>query len=93
MFEVIQHLPGFIDGEPEVATVETVDQLIALFWVKRWENNPQFSHWEKIETIHQHNGILVARMKEDLDGKHRFWCVAHVPTELMVQSTLPDWRE
>ncbi len=51
-YKVRQHRPGFIevDEPPAETAVETVKELFALDWVKRWSESGEFDHWERNQT-------------------------------------------
>ena len=41
MATILQHLPGFVDGTPEQATFDTLEELLALPFVAEWRAHAQ----------------------------------------------------
>lgn len=83
--KVTQHVPGYFDGvDPCRDDVATLEELLALPWVKQWEQpfrGLPFVGWR------QATGSLLALYGED---ESSWWVVAHAPKEAL--ASLPEWR-
>lgn len=82
--KVRQHVPNWADVDGYRADVSTLEELLALPWVKQWEQpfrDLPFVGWR------QSTGSLLALYGED---ESLWWVVAEAPPELL--ATLPEWK-
>lgn len=90
IIKVRQHIPGFVnDGEGgEETTVESLEQLLALPWVKGWERG-DFYQWALSPTGVGHlSGYLMAVVDEGT----KWWVVALLDPIAPLLGQLPTWK-
>lgn len=85
MIKAVEHVPGFVTGiEPNVADVATTAELLALPWVKQYEQAPDpaysFHRWV------QHHGHLMT----EYNGGAVWFVVAYLSGDPV---ELPEWDE
>jgi hypothetical protein len=87
MIRVTQHLPGYVDTKdgPEHHAVLNTRELLALPFIARWREGPEFHRF----SISRERDLLLC----ELNGGRRWWVMAYLtadnPTELL---DLPVWR-
>lgn len=82
--KVKQHIPQFVDGlEPKEAIVSSQAEMLSLPWLKRWESDAIFDHWEKSE---YGTGTLLMGIYKNGE----YWVAAYIdgPEKL----DLPTWK-
>lgn len=83
-----QHLPGFIDvpREPD-ATFTTLAELLAVPWVARWADRPDFVRWSAGDGHSVYHAYLMA----EVEGS--YWVVAYLGGDGLALDALglPKW--
>jgi hypothetical protein len=78
MNRIKQHLPGFVDGEPQEANFDTVEDLLAIPWVGFFKQRPSFMRFSKSREL------LMAEMRDE------HWVVGYIKEPDRVD--LPLWQ-
>lgn len=85
---VREHIPGFVTGfEAQTADVDSVDALLALDWIKRWDAPLQWPFHRFSVAGGEGNTIMA-----EYDEGRRWYVVAYLPDELPEWLTLPKWE-
>jgi hypothetical protein len=79
--KVRQHIPSFSEAEPEMAEVQTLKELLALPFVKKWQEALGFSHY----AFNPAENLLIA------DRLDAYWVIAHLSGDLSIVQKLPRW--
>lgn len=88
MFLVTEHIPGFVGAEARTATVASLDELLALPFVKAWTRpfaGKPFKGWRRSE--HRSETCLMALYGDDEGEWH---VVAYAPAGVLAD--LPEWQ-
>jgi hypothetical protein len=80
-----QHIPTFFEGlEPESAKVNSLEELEALEFIKRWRAMPGFDHF----SVAWDGTLLMAEFADK-----SFWVVAYLDGDCGPVVGLPKWRD
>lgn len=80
MNEIRQHVPGFVDGvEPNVVAFDTLEQLLAIPFVKRWTDSERFYRLSVNDEVY-----LIA----EFNGGREWWVVGYLRDPVPF---LPEW--
>jgi hypothetical protein len=88
MIKYARHRPAFFEGfdEPtDNGAVVTVDDLLALDWVARWKDEPEFQYfcWSPGGS----SDLLMIQMKSS------YWVIAYLRGDLDdLRARLPEWK-
>lgn len=74
-----KHLPGSVDGVRTKWEVNTLEEVLALDYIKRWSDKPNFYMWAKDD-----NTLMAL-----LDGGKVWWVIGYADFKL----DLPEWKD
>jgi hypothetical protein len=81
---IVQHVPAFVDAEPQRAEFDTLDELLAVPWVAQWQDPKTTGHQFCRFCISEELLIVEA------DEGRWWWVVGRLSHPERVQ--LPPWR-
>lgn len=82
-----QHIPGFVDGcEPEIATFQSAEELLALSVVERYREDPNRG-FHRFSIARQSRGPSLLMVERD-DGRW-WWVVGYIDDATGID--LPEW--
>ena len=83
-----QHIPGFCSGiEPQEVTVESVEDLARLEWIRSWRDDPGFYRFSMSPRVPGwHSALLIAEFQEG----RQWWVVAYLKDTI---PGLPLWEK
>lgn len=89
-----QHIPAFVDGiEPGRADFETLEQLLAVPFVKRWSEPAEaFRRYSYVPRRYEYRESrnVDYLMAEMADGKH--WVIGYIEPGAGERFGLPEWK-
>lgn len=96
-YKIRQHIPGCVDATAKDAEVSSVEELLALPWVKHWEEDTdpwppnEFYRWSySLDRGDFYPQPKYWHLMAELRGGAEWWVVAYVPVE-MDRGKLPAW--
>ena len=83
MIRLRQYAPTFVEGfEPNVATVSSVAEMLALPWVQAFAEIPGFHRWSYKDRL-----LMLER-----EGGRKWLVVAMIEEGDVPATELPDWK-
>lgn len=92
MNKIKQHIPNWVDGyEPEITEFNTLDELLAIPWVKKWTTIPEFYRFSA-SSDQSADRFLVPEMTHlmaELKQGREWWVVGLMKHNV---PELPEWK-
>lgn len=84
--KIKQHIPGFVDVDPQSGEFSTLEELLAIPFVARWSKDHNFLRYSKSRELLM---VELSPTKSDPAGSH--WVLGYLSDPTSVD--LPQWIE
>lgn len=92
---VRQYRPAFFEGfDTWEGDVDTVEELLAIEFIKRWSENEASPAFTRFSLSHPHEGGSQYNLMAEIDNNREWWVIAILtgPANHRIFRELPEWH-